>query len=101
MNANINQIAAAIEEYCIKTITERPWVLPNWDKLNKADKEHIIRIATSIVLTRDDIMKGGGFVQAIVSNNLESAIAHADATCIQALALFVFVKLNFTLENKI
>lgn len=44
--------------------------------------EHIINIVVSIMMTRDDVMQGGGFVQAVCSNNLRSALSKADTDCI-------------------
>jgi hypothetical protein len=57
------------------------------------ETNHIINIASSIMLTRDGVLNGGSFVQAIIDNDLEEAIGRADSTCIKALKFFVQVKL--------
>ena len=43
--------------------------------------DHIIDIIVSVMMTRDGIMQGGGFVQAIVNNDLRGAIGRADGDC--------------------
>lgn len=63
--------------------------------VTEGERQHIVNIATSIIMTRDAIgYPGGSFVQAIVDNNLERAVMTADSTCIKALKFFVMVKLN-------
>lgn len=39
---------------------------------------HIIDIVVSIMMTRDEIMSGGSFVQAVCDNNLRLALGRAD-----------------------
>jgi hypothetical protein len=43
--------------------------------------DHIIDVIVSVMMTRDGIMQGGGFVQAIVNNDLRGAIGRADGDC--------------------
>ena len=43
--------------------------------------DHIIDVIVSVMMTRDGVMQGGGFVQAIVNNDLRGAIGRADGDC--------------------
>jgi hypothetical protein len=44
----------------------------------------IINIITSVMMTRDGVgYPGGGFVQAVVNNNLFEAVSRADSECIK------------------
>ena len=54
----------------------------------KADlTDHQIDTMISVMLHRDDIMKGGGFVEAIANNDLYNAISRADVENFQNLKL--------------
>lgn len=57
--------------------------------------EHIIDIMVSIMVTRDKVLyPGGGFVQAIVANDLYLSVSRADSECIKHLKLLVMCKNN-------
>ena len=58
------------------------------------DVPHVTNIAGSIMLHRDGIMKGGGFVTAVCENNLELAVQRADSVCANCLQFFVYCKLH-------
>jgi hypothetical protein len=58
------------------------------------DTSHVLNIARSIMMHRDKIMPGGGFVTAVIENNLDGAINRADSVCSQNLAFFVHCKLH-------
>lgn len=60
----------------------------------KIDNDHVISVGASILMTRDNVLQGGSFVQAVVNNNLYEAINRADDVCIQHLRYFVGVKNN-------
>ena len=51
--------------------------------------KHIIKIMTSIMMTRDYVLIGGSFVKSVVDDNLYHAIIHADKECYQNLKLLV------------
>ena len=55
--------------------------------------DHIIDVMTSVMLTRDNIQRGGSFAQAIVRNDLYDAISRADSECIHHIKII-------TLTNK-
>lgn len=61
-------------------------------ELSKEDLSHVFNIATSILMQRDGLQNGGGFVNAIITNNLDEAIDRADRTCINALKFFSYIK---------
>lgn len=51
--------------------------------------DHILDIMVSIMCTRDkSSYAGGGFVEAIISNNLLHAATRADSECVKYLKLF-------------
>ena len=47
--------------------------------------QHIVDIIVSVMMHRDGIMRGGGFVEAICNNDLRGALARADDECKQYL----------------
>lgn len=58
----------------------------DWGYVTVSD--HILNIMVSIMATRDKTSyAGGGFVEAIVSNNLYLAVSRADSECSQHLKL--------------
>lgn len=54
--------------------------------------EHIVDVMISVMMTRDGVWQGGGFVEAIINNNLDDACSRADDECIKYLRLFSLVK---------
>ena len=42
---------------------------------------HIIEIMISTMMTRDNLIQGGSFVQAVVNNDLRKAVTRADKEC--------------------
>ena len=90
----INAIRKQVTEYCIQN---RNAVI-NFSGLSDEDRERVYELAASVVFTRDNIMQGGGFIQAIIANDLESAVGRADDIAIRCLKLLVFVKYNFRLK---
>lgn len=49
--------------------------------------DHIINVMASAMMTRDNVLQGGGFVQAVVANNLAEAISRADSECVKNLRI--------------
>lgn len=49
--------------------------------------ENIIQIMISVMMTRDNLIQGGSFVQAVVDNNLRKAVSRADAECMKHLRI--------------
>ena len=56
--------------------------------------DHVVNIGASVLMTRDNVLLGGSFVQAIVDNDLRNAIGRADEICIKHLKTFVLVNHN-------
>ena len=48
---------------------------------------HITDVMVSIMMTRDKVLSGGSFVQAICDNNLKQCIDRADKECINYIRL--------------
>ena len=60
---------------------------------NEDEINHIINISISIINTRDKSGPiGGGFVQAIVDNDLSNALSRADDTSFNAIKFFTYIK---------
>lgn len=59
-------------------------------KANGVDSPHIISIIASVMMTRDgEGIKGGGFVQSVVDNDLYQALSRADSECFENLKTIV------------
>ena len=65
-----------------------------WAAMYKVDEQHAIDVAASVLMTRDGVLQGGSFVQAIVDNNLREAINRADDICIKYLKFFTIINHN-------
>lgn len=65
------------------------------DSLSEESQEHVIQIGTSILCTKWEIgYEGGGFVQAVVANDLRGATSRADGTSMKALKFFCQLMYN-------
>ena len=51
------------------------------ERYNEEVSEHIIDVMISAMMTRDDVLQGGSFVQAVVANDLKESISRADTDC--------------------
>jgi hypothetical protein len=66
------------------------------------NRDHIINIGTSILCTKWKIgYEGGGFVQAVVDNNLTRAVSNADATNIKALKFYCQLMYNVGMPEQL
>lgn len=64
-----------------------------WDyampPMNSEQGQHIVHIGTSILCTKWGIgYPGGGFVQAVVDNDLMNAVGRADSTNVKMLPFY-------------
>ena len=66
----------------------------NYAKCWNVEDSHVIQIMTSVMLHRDEIRPGGGFVEAVVTNNLRLAVGRADNTCSKYLNVIVATMQN-------
>jgi hypothetical protein len=65
------------------------------DDMNEENKTHIINIGTSILCTKWEIgFAGGGFVRAVVDNDLMKAVGSADGTSLKGLKFFASLLYN-------
>jgi len=81
----IKHVREIVEKFYEQNIT---WSFgtPNY---TPDQKDHIINIGTSILCTKWNVgYSGGGFVQAVVDNDLMKAIGAADSTNVQALKFY-------------
>lgn len=69
--------------------------------LNESELSHITNLASSVMMTRDKYLMGGGFVQAIIENDLEQAISRADSTAIKGLKTFTVIKRNCYINENV
>jgi hypothetical protein len=67
-----------------------------WDRAREFAKshgvdasEHIIEVMGSAMMTRDKVMMGGSFVEAVVKNDLYEAISRADPACLANIRIIV------------
>lgn len=84
-----DKIRKIVGEYVDKNLTS----VSDWHKLGEDQISHIKDVSTSIILERENIKSGGGFVSAIMDNDFEQIISRADGICLRALKLFLLVKL--------
>jgi len=57
------------------------------NRYGKQVSEHIIDVMISVMMTKDNVLQGGSFVQAVIDNNLREAFNRADADCIKNLRI--------------
>lgn len=60
--------------------------------LTEEEMSHVIDVGTSVLQTRDGGMQGGGFVQAVVANNLSGAYNRADSTNLKVIPFYIILK---------
>ena len=56
--------------------------------------KHNVDIIISIMMHRDGIMSGGGFVEAICNNNLIEAVSRADIDNLRVIKLLALTNVN-------
>jgi len=56
------------------------------------EQKHVVEIGSSIMMYRDGILNGGGFVTAFVNNDLIDAINRADKTVINHFPFLANIK---------
>jgi hypothetical protein len=67
----------------------------DWD----VEDPQAIRIAGSIIMARDGVITGTGFVKAVLDNDLDAAVNNGDAALINHLRFLVSAK-NYVHINK-
>lgn len=61
---------------------------------NEVVSNHVIDIMISVMMHRDGVQTGGGFVTSVCDNDLIGAISRADNECIKHLKLISLAKIN-------
>jgi hypothetical protein len=61
----------------------------NW---NEVVSNHIIDVIISVMMHRDGVQTGGGFVTSVCDNDLVGAITRADDECIKHLKLITLAR---------
>jgi hypothetical protein len=51
--------------------------------------DHIAYVMASAMMTRDNVLQGGGFVEAVVENDLFQAISRADPAVLANIRIIV------------
>jgi hypothetical protein len=70
-------------------------------KANRPVNEHVINVIASVMMTRDNVLQGGHFAQAVVNNNLRDAVSRADEDVLRELKLIVMASNNAFLDDLI
>jgi hypothetical protein len=65
----------------------REAVLHFLNRYNEQVSDHIIDVMISVMMTRDNVLQGGSFVQAVVANDLRESISRADTDCSKNLRI--------------
>jgi hypothetical protein len=74
-------------EKCLKTAEE---FLKGWN----VEDATATRMVASIMMHRDGVWQGGGFVEAVCENDLYAAITRADNTSLKYLKLYALATKN-------
>mgnify|MGYP000147253110 CR=1 FL=1 len=70
------------------------------NRYNEQVSEHIIDIMISVMMTRDNVLQGGSFVQAVVGNNLKETISRADADCSKNIRIITICSQHCYVETE-
>jgi hypothetical protein len=72
------------------------------ESLSKEELDHVLNIGTSIMCTKWNIgYPSGGFVEAVVENNLMAAVGRADSTNIKALPFYCQMMYNVGMPSEL
>lgn len=88
--AQIEKIQSVVEDYFNRNANSTFLIPPTGEQ-----REHVIRIGTSILMAKWDIgYPAGGFVQAVVDNDLMRAFANADNINQHAMKFYTMLMYN-------
>lgn len=79
----------------------RQCVIHFLNRYKEQASEHIVDVMISVMMTRDDVLQGGSFVQAVVANNLKNAISSADNECTKHLRIITLCANFCHLESEL
>ena len=77
---------------------KKDFFIPCHYNLSENDLQHIANIAASVMMTRDNVMMGGGFAHSIVTNDLKAAFDRADSVIVNAILFMIYVMHNVSIE---
>ena len=63
---------------------------PSKSNFHDSEISHVTDIVASVFMTKYGYRQGGGFVQAVIANNLSQAFSRADSTIVRALRIIVW-----------
>ena len=66
---------------------------------HETPSKHIINIMTSVMMSRDNVLPGGSFVQSVVKNDLLNAVCRADKECVKNLKLITLACANAFIDE--
>lgn len=90
----IQTVQKSVESFYKEAITYESYM----PSLSEDQKNHVIQIGTSILCTKWGIgYEGGGFVQAVVNNDLMGAVGKADGTNVKMLPFYCKLIYNTSL----
>lgn len=90
----IQAVQKLVESFYKEAITYESYM----PRLSEDQKNHVIQIGTSILCTKWGIgYEGGGFVQAVVNNDLMGAVGKADGTNVKMLPFYCKLIYNTSL----
>ena len=92
-------VKESVEQYFEKTA---PLSVFEYSTMSQDDKDHIKNIACSIMNARLGIgFDPGGFVKAVINNNLSGAFANADQVNQRALKFYMLMIYNLGIDISI
>ena len=99
MTSAIQRSPEIYQMICRHHLDQNPQMIWEWNSLFEDEKVHISNVAASVMMTRDEFLRGGSFAQAVVNNDLHGAISRADSVIRKSIHFMVWVKENLYLDN--
>jgi len=70
------------------------------DRYGETVSDHIIDVMISVMMTKDNVLQGGSFVQAVVGNNLKETISRADTDCSKNIRIITICSQHCYVETE-
>ena len=78
--------------YSLHILNQNKNFILNWNDINADEIVHRAQIGASILMTKDNFLKGGGFVKAVLNNDLKGVFDRADNTLLRAIRFLVHMR---------
>lgn len=88
-----------LEETIFQYVDDNLNTVANWTTLGEDNITHIKMLARDLVFARENIFMPGGFISAILDNDLEKVLNYADEITFRSLKLLMLVKHNVHKRN--